>query len=481
MQVGRLQCAVVLLALVAGWGTRALGQAHGLAGDTPELRTRCATYAIESDSPYIPAGFFILLMQQRPEIQKAKLQLVTNPDQADAVVRLTNTGDHGTWVDVSNRATAEHYRFASNWTMYPGMVAADTVSALRTVCPGTIPGSEPSHRAAFDCPKPPEILATVTRIGVCSHTSWMDSDDIVHALQARLELKQLPVEVVPGCSQIPMSVEVTHDLDHTIEWAWALQESKNTPLMTGRVIAFDKHDAAAKITSVLAKEFTLAHRDQLHPAHPAANAPPSVSSGQTIGVLLIPSDFSMFDTRLSLYIDSERAEATDVTGRVIFDFRLEQVLAARLTTDWRRDYQLPDPTPIAMKAGTSFGQVFGDIGMDPNIDPMTQKRSPVCNAEKLIWNINGLPVSCPVLDAAVSTVRTAGLVGYTTAGAVLALIPVRTEVLDVAWEVDGAVKEVSLQVPILHSKRLLHTFESVEAIEQQPQGCNYVGIATTTR
>jgi hypothetical protein len=53
------------------------------------------------------------------------------------------------------------------------------------------------------------------------------------------------------------------------------------------------------------------------------------------------------------------------------------------------------------------------------------------------------------------------------------------EVIDLAWAQDGLVKTVSLEVPLLESKRVLHAFQSAESIGQQQQACDLIDIAVS--
>jgi hypothetical protein len=80
-------------------------------------------------------------------------------------------------------------------------------------------------------------------------------------------------------------------------------------------------------------------------------------------------------------------------------------------------------------------------------------------AQPLKWWLEELsqPVPtnfCPALDVSKFALFGAELIGYLGAGTVLAQIPTRAEILEIAWEQDGMVKTVAFQVP-LQSKPLL--------------------------
>jgi len=62
----------------------------------------------------------------------------------------------------------------------------------------------------------------------------------------------------------------------------------------------------------------------------------------------------------------------------------------------------------------------------------------------------------PALDLSKLALSRAELIGCLSAGTLLAQIPTRTEILEIAWEQDGAVKTVALQVPLSEANRLLH-------------------------
>jgi hypothetical protein len=416
--------AVLAIVLLSAGHPLAHSQTADSATAIPALQRRCATVFLASDTPYLPLSFFGPVLWQRAEFQASKLVLTTDPATADALVQLTKSGDHDTRIEVSNRVTGQRISWVSDWTLYPGMVAWDVIGGLRGVCPDAIRSiSRPLGRHSVECPKPPAELSSIRSIAGCSHTSWMDSRDIEHALESRVELKQLSVHVVPACDTADAAVEVTHNLDQTVEWRWTMHNRSGTTLATGRVIAFERRDAADRIASVLTREFVLSRENQSQATlgESLPLQPPS-RAGRIVNVLLLPTDFSVLDTRTSLYIDAEHAVARDINDRVIFDIPLERVLAVRLVADWRKPYQLADPTPLAIKSVQSLSAALADLGLDPTSVPTAKRRSWPCRVESMIWATIGL-TSCPAFDLGKFGVATVEITGYLTAGTVLAQSP----------------------------------------------------------
>jgi hypothetical protein len=72
------------------------------------------------------------------------------------------------------------------------------------------------------------------------------------------------------------------------------------------------------------------------------------------------------------------------------------------------------------------------------------------------------------------------LIGYLSAGTVLAQIPTRAEILEIAWEQNGVVKTVALQVPLHQSKPLLHALQdAVSTGELQTCKSGTAAVATS--
>jgi len=225
--------------------------------------------------------------------------------------------------------------------------------------------------------------------------------------------------------------------------------------MKGQVIAFDKGNAASKIARAVAGEIELARgahvqADVVRKAARELNS----GSGRLVSAQLIPTDFSVPDTRASLYIDNEHVTARDVNDRVIFAVLREDVLDVRLRTDWRRSWQLDDPGPL-------LEQVLRDtVAMS---DDLAEVGGQEAETERASLHL--------IRDTGKTAVRFAGLITYISAGVVLAQIPTRSEVLDIAWEQDGDVKTVSLQLPMEEAHQVLRTLRATES-EGEGHTCN---------
>jgi hypothetical protein len=148
-----------------------------------------------------------------------------------------------------------------------------------------------------------------------------------------------------------------------------------------------------------------------------------------------------------------------VNNRVIFNLKREEIRDVRLRANWRRSFQLSDPTPLAVRSALNLQAIFVDMGLDSTVDPTAQNRSQLCRFEGGAWAVlsgygPGPTNFCPALDVSKFALSGAELIGYLGAGTVLAQIPTRAEILEIAWEQDGMVKTVAFQVP-LQSKPLL--------------------------
>jgi hypothetical protein len=442
----------------------------------PDLQRRCSTVAVASDGPLLPARVIATYLEQQADFQASKLALTNTPQSADAVVTLTPSGARDARIHVANRMTAQYAAVTSAWTDFRGMIVSAVMEQLRSACPGSVVASATPRRAAVECHKPPAELRTVATLAACSQTSWMDTGDIYHALESRSELKQSGLHVTPGCEGGDAVLDITHNLNLTVEWFWILRAQGGKAISNGKVIAFDKREAASKIAAAVTHEIASAHGAEVQTASAGnSSAEKAFSEGRTVRALLLPTDFSVPDTRTSLYIDSERVTARDISNRVIFDVKREQIRDARLHADWRRSFQLSDPTPLALRAAQNVGTLAEDVGAGfAEVEPDQPRR--FCRGE----NAGGQYDFCTAVDLGKSALSTAGLIGYLTAGTVLAQIPTKAEILEIAWEHDGAVKTVALQVPLHESKRLLRALHPAGAIEPE-QACSPTLAATSQK
>lgn len=487
----------ILLAvgLVAAAGrVPASAQTTESSASDPMVQRRCTTVALVSENPSLPLRLIESYLQERGDFQASKLMLTDEPTSADATVTLTRSGERDTRVAVFSHISGRHVSAISLWTEYPGMIASDVMEQLRATCPGSVVARTEPQRAGTECRKPSAELRSVATIAGCSQTSWMDTRDIYKALKSRPELKQWSVQVTPACDGPDAVLDITHNLNVTVEWFWTLRARRGNTIFSGRVIAFNKRDAASKIAAALTREIALAHGADVQ----TATADSSPAEGYVAHVLLLPTDFSVPDTRTSLYIDGERVVARDINNRSIFDIRLENVLDARLRADWRRSFQLSDPTPLALRAAQNLVTVVDDAFPGATGEQPVQPRSWFCRFETRAWStllfgfgaaLNGdgpvlsgtepIPAFCPALDSNKFALSTAGLIGYVGAGTVLAQIPTRVEILEIAWEQDGLVKTVSLQVPPHESKRLLRALHPADSGQPQQACSSPIPVATS--
>jgi len=467
--------AAVILATV-GQGP-AWAQSGEPPSGNPVVQSRCATVTLNSETPLLPPRLIGPYLQQRDDFRASRLVLTDDAGAADASVTLSRSGNSNTQIVVANRQTGRYVSAINDWTDYPGMVALSIMNQLREVCPGSIAAAQ-HPRTVAPCAKPPAELQSVATIAGCSQTSWMDDREIYKALVYSAELKQVSVRVLPTCAATDAMVDVTHNLNLTVEWFWKLRTHGGKTVSSGRVIAFDQRDAASKIAAALTREMASAHGTEVQTASAVGISAAETygASGHSVRVLLLPTDFSVADTRTSLYIDSERVIARDINNRVIFNVTREKILDAHLHADWRRSFQLSDPTPLALQTAQRVGAVADDAGL-LTADALAQPHSRFCRAEASVWGVltgNGplnVPNICPALDLGETALSTAALIGYLGAGTVLAQIPTRAEILEIAWEQDGSVKTVALQVPLHESKRLLRALRPAGSGAQE-QTCS---------
>lgn len=430
-------------------------QPTGLLSGNPVVQRRCTTVVVRSENPWLPRRLIEPYLQRRWDFEASKFVLTQEEGSADVVVNLRPSGQAGTYISILSSITGQRRLTMSTWTNYPGMIALDITEQLRLVCPGSFVPRAEYRRARAECHPPAVELRSVATIAGCSHTSWMEDRDIYHALHSRTELKQWSVQVLPECERSDFFVDISHNLDLTVEWFWTLRPHQGAPIVRGHVIAFDKGNAAAKIARAVAVEIALAHGADVEANEfRKAARKPMGGSGWSGRAQLIPTDFSMPDTSTSLYIDNEHMIARDINNRVIIAASPKDVLDVRLRSDWRRSLQLDDPGPM-------LKQVLNDavVTSDDLAEVAGQEGVPSSSSLRLIR------------DTGKTAVRFAGLITYMSMGTVLAQIPTRSEVLDIAWEQDGDVKTVSLQVPMDESHQVLHALRALSGGEKHARNC----------
>jgi hypothetical protein len=226
----------------------------------------CTTVALTSDTSALPYRLVAPYFERRADFQEAKLVMSEQPADADAVVQLSQTDNGTTRIRVSNRHNGQQVSILSGWADYPGMVAADAMEQLKSVCAGLNAGSAPSSVTA-SCGDV-SLMRPGSSLAACSHTSWMDHSEIYQALKSRDELAQHSLQLLPACGGAGTMLDITHDLDRTAEWNWKLRTAQGQTVSEGMVIASSSRSAAARIA-----------KDALHDMpYEAANQHPASAS-----------------------------------------------------------------------------------------------------------------------------------------------------------------------------------------------------------
>jgi len=381
----------------------------------PAVQRRCTSVVLDSETSMLPSRLIGPYLQQRDDFQASNLVLTPEQASADATVTLTRGGERGTRIQVVNRGTGQSASATSNWTDYPGMVALDVMEELRQVCPGLIV-LQPKYRpAAKECAVVDPALRSVNSIAACSHTSWMDNRELYEALQSQGKFQQSSIQLLPACSSADATLEITHNLELTLEWNWKLLSAQRETISSGRVIAFASTSAAERIANQVAREIAFAGGQIESPANGALRAKENVSL-RNIRSHLVSSDFSLQDSRISLSVDNETVTGRDAVGNVAFTFFLDDLLDVRRRKEWNHPFQLDAPTGLitSLETGATDEEVLG---------------------------------------------AAAALAIYVSGGALLTQVRTPVHILDLAWQEDGAVKSVSLQIPVRESSRLLRVLQ----------------------
>lgn len=402
----------------------------------PVLQRRCTMVVLRSETPWLPQRLIEPYLQRREDFQASRLVLTEEQGSADAVVTLKQSNERDTRIMVSNAITGHDASATSVWTDYPGMIALEVMEQLRSVCPGSIVPQPAHYPAVQECHKAVSALRLVRSLATCSHTSWMDNGKIYNAFRSGGELKDLSIQLLPACGAADAILDITHNLELTVEWNWKLRSAQRVTISSGRVIAFADRDAAVKIADEVTREIRSARggRPRAIENDHAAQAHASVSP-RTVRLLLIPSDFSVHDTRILLHVDNEQVTARDASDRLVFSFSPQEFRDVRLETEWNQPLLLDEPTSLIAQI-----ENVGDHLWEPS------------------WaGGDGFVIN---LHPAQLLAYTAGLVSYAVLGAILAQVRTPSRTLNLAWEQGGAVKTVSLQVPGHESNQLLRSLRA---------------------
>jgi hypothetical protein len=385
----------------------------------PVVHSRCSKVFLASETPLAPVRLIEPYLQKREEFKASKLVLTEEEGSSDVIVRLRRNGERGTSVLVVNLWTGEHAVGSSPWTDYPSMIAPDVMNEIRRVCPGSIVPPPTHRRVLAEDRGPIPTLGTISKIAPCPHTSWMDERDLSRALGSSVALKRWSIQVVPTCDPTGARLEVTHNLEQTVEWHWKLKSAEGETVTYGRVIAFTGRDAAQRIANSLVREIGLSRGDSAGDTTAIGmSSTREQIPTRTVAVKIMPTDFSTYDTRIALSIDSERISARDLNGRLLFSFRTEDLRDVRHTKAWDPMFPLADPTGLIALAD-SAGDPWSELSY------------------------------------------TEGLIGHFALGVAVAPFKTPVHILDLVWEEDGQLKTLSLQVPSHESGRLLRAFRAV--------------------
>jgi len=362
-------------------------------------------------------------LQQRDDFQASRLVLTEGQGSADATVTLTGSGDSDTRIRVMNRGTGQYASATNNWTDYPGMVALEVMEELRQVCPGSIVAQPKYRPAAKECGTLSPALRTITSIAACSHTSWMDNRELYDALQSEGEFQQASIQLLPACSSADATLEITHNLEQTLEWNWRLVSAQRETISSGRVIAFASRNAAERITDQVAREIALARGHLVESADNGLQRAKQNVSLRNIRSHLVSSNL---DSRISLSVDNDKITGRDTKGNMVFAVSEQDLLDVRRRKEWNHPLQLAEPTGLVslLETGSTDEEVMA---------------------------------------------AAEGLAIYVSIGAVLAQVRTPVHILDLAWQEDGAVKTVSLQIPGRGAKELVHDLQ--EAVSAHDLYC----------
>jgi len=407
------------------------------AADTPILQRRCNSVALTTDTPLLPYRLIAPYFERRPDFQASKLILVADPNSADAAVQLTASTGLDTRMVVTNRLTGQRSSVISDWTNYPGMVALDAIEQLKLVCPGSVIEVRKERQVVL-CSMPHLVYRPVHTLAACSHTSWMENRELYDALRSDAEVKRLSINLRPACSSAEAVLEVTHNLQTTVEWYWKLKSPQGDTSSAGHVIAYTGKDAAIRMVGQVMHESAIARGDvSLDTDSGLPTAARGTMMPRTLKVKLLPSDFTIRDTSLELYVDSEQVSARDTRGNLVFQFAVRDFRDARLEMEWERPLQMD--FPIGLIAWTANA---GDHWFDPV----------TIRGGEMPFNHGALFLSGAL-----------GTISYVTVGAVTAQVRTPWHRLELAWDKDGVVNTAALQVPRRGSKELVRDLQMASA------------------
>jgi hypothetical protein len=280
----------------------------------------------------------------------------------------------------------------------------------------------------------------------------MDDRGLYKVLRSSRELQQQQVAVLPSCTSADATIEVTHNLDQTVRWHWRLQ-SHGTTLASGYVIAYKASDAGTKITAAVAREIVVAKRENSVVTTAIPRTTPAASLQHKLSVRLLPSDFSVQDKQLELYVDNEGVSAHDARGNLVFSFRMQDFRDARLKTEWETPLQLEFPGALVAATASAGSRLFEQ------------------------QTIRG--VALPFNHFPLFTTDSISLIGYASIDAVLAQVRTPWHRLELAWETEGLVRTVALEVPNHGTSELVRDLRRAAAVQKNP--CDGVNVLVASR
>lgn len=242
----------------------------------------------------------------------------------------------------------------------------------------------------------------------------------------------------PACNSANVVLEVTHNLDLTVDWNWKLKSSRGETISAGHIIAYSAREAGARIVDEVMRQLKLARGDvPLNADSPSRPKGGGTIAPRTLMVAFLPTDFNVQDTRLNLFVDSEQVSARDVHGNLIFQFQVKDFRDARLEREWEQPLQMNFPTGLITWTADASNHWF---------DPVTFRGT------EMPFNHGVLFLSGAL-----------GVISYLSVGAVAAQVRTPWHRLELAWEEDDVVKTVALQVPGRGSKELVRDLQIASA------------------
>jgi hypothetical protein len=185
-------------------------------------------------------------------------------------------------------------------------------------------------------------------------------------------------------------------------------------LTTGRLVAFQGKEVAGKLARAALHQLAVTNGSEALAENQRSSQP--LPAGKTVHAKWLPTDLANHDTHVTLYFDTERVWARDRSGASVFEFSAQQFRDARLAREWWQPLVLDDPTGL--------------------------------------------------IDAIATPADADGVMIYLGIGAVLAQVRIPRHSLELAWEKDGIIKTVALEVSKRDGKQLIHDLNNAASAQE---------------